>query len=173
MSKNWLPGSDSNARARIQSPRSCPLDDPASPFHGGNTGSNPAGDANETEGPQGVFKELNQRGVRRTKVEQFGVERQPLREQGRLNLSLALCACRVPRRPEVNDLATGLAHEVFHRGTLTIQGRYLSPYPYPFSSTSIDAFIVAKSSEEIIHHSRFDCPLVQTFLVFQSPHEGL
>ena len=32
LSKNWLPGSDSNARTRIQSPESCTLDDPASSF---------------------------------------------------------------------------------------------------------------------------------------------
>src|SRR5215467_5828842 len=42
-----------------------------SPFHGGNTGSNPVGDANKTRATRKLAKILNNRVVRRCKVAQI------------------------------------------------------------------------------------------------------
>ena len=81
---------------------------PKGPFHGGNTGSNPVGDANKTEGIENRSKVINRKTFARFKDPAF----QPLREQGILKFTFTMNPACAPRVLEADYLSLGLLHKV-------------------------------------------------------------
>jgi hypothetical protein len=82
-------------------------------FHGGNTGSNPVGDANETEGIENRSKIINRKTFACFKDPAFYPPRQPLREQGILKFSFAMNPTFAPGVLETDYLGLGLLHQIY------------------------------------------------------------
>jgi putative ABC transport system permease protein len=89
-----------------------------SPFHGGNTGSNPVGDANETDSVflnelrAALLSQINEkRTIEAVRKEGILIVDQSFGRKGCLNLSFP-CVRLLPRFPEVDDFSLRLFHQV-------------------------------------------------------------
>ncbi len=81
-------------------------------FHGGNTGSNPVGDANRTKSIENRPKVINQEAFTCFKDPAFYPPRQSLGEQRVLKVTLTMKSTFASCLFEVDHLGLGLLHQV-------------------------------------------------------------